>query len=193
MMAFRVFLQLMCMLLHLIPFEKVNTANGQALQVCFSHDECPDTQFCAWANCTDNVGNPYPCGLCQPCAQCTCDNYATDYQCPLSRCPQEPFKAVRFLQGEFYNSMNLTQVEGFACMRRFVVTGSMFSFIQLPTYIMHPANMAVLQESSLLTLYCPTYVLSGVLEPMPTKDYSSSDILNLRAIITSQGDHLSLP
>lgn len=162
------------------------TANGQVQSsVCYSHDSCAEAQFCAWANCTNELGSLYPCGVCKPCAQCICDSDSVDYECPLLQCPEQPSNGVRFLQGEFYNISSLNKPEGYTCVRRFLVTGSTFSFLQLPVYTYHPANSAILNESALLSLVCPTYLSSGVLETQGSKD---GQTLNLRALVTSEGD-----
>jgi hypothetical protein len=174
------------LLLQSCQFEVLYAANEQAQStVCYSHDSCGEAHFCAWANCTTEAGSLYPCGICKPCAQCICDSDAIDYECPLRQCPQQPLNGVRFLQGEFYDISNLNQNDGYACVRRFVVTGSMFSFLQLPVYTDHPANSPVLNQSALTPLLCPTYLITGVLESQVSSDPKT---LSLRALLTSEGN-----
>jgi hypothetical protein len=160
-------------------------AASQTFTQCFTHDDCSDThQFCAWTLCEDTVGGSYPCGTCKPCTECLCDTDSTDFRCPSDRCPTQPINGVRFLQGFFHNHSAIRQVPGYNCVRRLVVTGNIFSIMQLPVYALHPATTAILNESDSLSSICPSYTRTGVfkssLDPI-------NNTLKLDATISSEG------
>ena len=157
---------------------------SQELAQCFTHNDCSDPQhFCAWAACDDGGGESYPCGTCKPCSACLCDTDSTDFRCPSDRCTAQPI-GVRFLQGHFHNYSVLGQVPGYICARRLVVTGYMFSIMQLPVYNLHPATTAIFNESDSLSSICPSYTRSGILK-------STLELINgslkLVAVISSEG------
>ncbi len=151
---------------------------------CFEHRDCAEDQFCAWAECTDGTGHIFACGSCKPCAECSCDTEAVDFECPQSNCPAQP-KGVRFLQGEFYNISYFEQDPRYKCVRKFVVSGETFTFLQLPVYALHPATTAELNPPEFLLEQCPSYNRFGVLK------YAADNVTNgafvIDATISSQG------
>jgi hypothetical protein len=158
---------------------------SQRLAQCFAHDDCSDPQhFCAWSECEDEVGERYPCGGCKPCTECLCDSDSSDFRCPLDRCTAQPINGVRFLQGFFHNHSVLEQVPDYNCVRRLVITGNIFSIIQLPVYKLHPATTAMFNESDSQISKCPSYTRHGILK-------SSRELINgtlkLVAVISSEG------
>ena len=152
---------------------------------CFTHSDCSDAQkFCAWTIGLDGAGESYPCGACKPCSECLCDTDSADFQCPPDRCPAQPINAVRFLQGLYFNRSVLGRSPDYSCVRRLVVTGSVFSITQIPLYNRHPATTALFNESDILSFICPSYTRSGILK-------STSKLINgtlkLVAVISSEG------
>ena len=154
-------------------------ASGQGGSQCFTHDDCTDpAQFCAWTTCKDS--NLYLCSECQPCTQCRCDSDSIDFECPQTKCPGQPYNSVRFLQGEFYNFSNIPG-ESYSCLRRFVVSGNIFSLSQLPIFSQHPATVANFSEPPRVSTLCPTYVRSGILKEVEN--------LELQVIVSSEGNN----
>jgi hypothetical protein len=169
----------------LIVFFGVQNVVSQTLAQCFTHYDCSDPQhFCAWNVCEDEAGESYRCGTCKPCSACLCDTNSTDFQCPLDRCPAQPINGVRFLQGYFHNHSVLGQVPGYNCIRRLVVTGNLFSIMQLPMYTLHPATTAIFNESDSLSSACPSYTRSGIFKS-PLVLINGS--LTLNVVVSSEG------
>ena len=146
---------------------------------CLTHDDCTDSaHFCAWTTC--NSTKSFSCSECKPCTLCTCDSDSIDFQCPQKQCPGQPYSSVRFVQGEFYNFSNL-QLQGYTCLRRFLVSGNIFSLSQLPIFTQHPATVATFDESVPLSVLCPAYVRSGIFVPSKTPDTT------FQAVVSSEG------
>jgi hypothetical protein len=152
---------------------------------CFTHEDCVHpSYFCAWVDCFDENGNPLRCGRCRPCEECICDINSADFQCPTFKCPAQPIDAVRFLQGAFHNHSDLAQAPGYQCVRRLVITGNMFAMQQLPVYTLHPADLAIFNETGLVFSGCPSYSRSGLLRNSQTM---ANNGLKLDAIMSSEG------
>lgn len=171
--------------LSVVCIVRCSVLKDQTFPICFSHTDCvgPD-DFCAWTNCTENDGQSYSCGRCRPCADCICDDYSIDFQCPSAKCPAQPINGVRFLQGEFVNYSVVVQMPNYTCFRRLVVSSSMFSFEQIAVFTSHPASMTGFTQPVLLSSLCPAFLQSGVLNISNRMDQS---VLDVQAIVLSQG------
>ena len=163
-------------------------AGNEMMNGCFDHEECAANKFCGWSNCLDETGRRFSCGKCKPCSECTCNSDSTDFECPRARCPASPVNGVFFFQGEFFNFTDIQQILGYRCIRRLTISSRIFSFFQLPVYVLHPANTATLDETELLTRACPSYLHSGVISRFVSVD---GNFLDLTIIISSEGTNAS--
>jgi hypothetical protein len=78
----------------------------------------------------------------------------------------------------------LAQAPGYQCVRRLVITGNMFAMQQLPVYTLHPADLAIFNETGLVFSGCPSYSRSGLLRNSQTM---ANNGLKLDAIMSSEG------
>jgi hypothetical protein len=103
---------------------------------CMSHSECGDENlFCAKSKCLNKtVVCP---AICKSLTQCYCDSDSFDGVCPAQIYPT---RAVRYLQGFFQNRTSIIAAPGYECIRQLTVTDKMFSLVQFPMLISHPAS-----------------------------------------------------
>ena len=174
--------------------EDLISIQSNKAEVCFSHSTCSQDSFCAWHTCQDELGTNFSCGLCEPCALCVCNSDSIDLTCPLSHCPSQPSGQVRFLQGIFYNRSNMSGFPTYNCVRRFVISGSIFSFLQIIVHSSHPASITNINVSLSAAVSCPTVSLSGVIN---SSTAAADGTLDLDVAVTSEGkiskQTLSLP
>ncbi len=138
-----------------------NAENKIGTDICFAHDECQATKFCAWSTCIYTDGRNLSCGVCKPCSSCLCDTNSIDSACPRNRCPAQPSEGVRYLQGVFLGD---TQVDNsnYSCARRLIISGGTIHFLQIRVHEGHPATQEVLNISDNFTA-CPSFVFSGII------------------------------
>jgi hypothetical protein len=68
-------------------------------------------------------------GICTPCFECQCNGDAVDASCPRERCPLQPSREIRFLQGSFTQFRNLSASA--ICVYTLDIQGSQFRETQL--------------------------------------------------------------
>ena len=144
---------------------------------CRNHGECLSSdEFCSRIPCVGSV-----CAICRPLSQCFCDEDSIDRRCPY---PAYPAFAVRYLQGVFRNRSAITKAPGYECLRRLVVTGSVFSMSQYPVLAQHPASKATLNFTEDISSECFSFTKYGVFDKIIGL---SSDTVNFKITASSEG------
>ena len=128
---------------------------------CETHSQCAAGKFCKWKWANSFEGWWFVGGICTPCFECECNGDAVDASCPRERCPLQPSREIRFLQGSFTQFRNLS---GSAiCVYTLDIQGSQFRETQL--VLEHASSSSFLPDP---IAQIAAMVAAGAVDGMPT-------------------------